>query len=491
VGLQRNQVTSDASFPSIISSVLNNAVCGGYDAATNTCTYQDGPGLNLLDPVPASVVSAATYLRSTHAISQNTTFDAQINGPLGFSLPGGAVQFSAYTSYTKEWYSDINDPITASGQGVDGAVSAQGKRGHVAGALEFSLPVVKMLTLSVAGRYDKYLNTGVGGLITGQGGLEFRPVRSLLIRGSIGNQFRAPDMQRVFGGATKAFESAIDSVACKNAGGTVGQTGGPAVCNNPVQAIPVSSAGNPDLKAEKGTTYSFGFVYEPIDRLTLTSDYYYISLRGGVQAPDAQFILNSCANQGSLCNLIHRDSNGNLGPTSLIVEDPINTSSQSQKGLDNTVSYDFGISPIGRFRIKYSLTWLFSYKYQINDQSPNTQQLGYTSVPRYRWTLRGDWSRGPFGINTTWNYIPHIPGANTDDPALYNQYLAAFSTVNMQGYVHLTHSTTLRVGVNNILDAHPPYDPTDDNNQFTGGVALAYSNPFGRMGYVQFEWDFK
>ncbi len=496
VGLARNQVTSNDTFPSIIKSALDNAVCGG-GVSNGACTYVNGPGLNLLDPIPQSVVQSSSYLRDYHAISQNTTIDATVNGPLGFKLPGGDAQFAAFTSFERDYYSDINDPITASGQGVDGAVSARGNSGHLALATEIDLPVLKQVSLNVAGRYDHYNNLpAVKGQFTEQGSLQYRPIEQVLLRGSIGTTFRAPDLQRTFGGTTTGFESAFDTPKCSAQGGTIGDgIAAHTACNNQVQSIPVSSSGNTQLKAEKGTNYSFGFVVEPVDKLSLSMDYYYVLLRNAVTSPTAQFILNQCAEANALCNLIGRDNQGNLvGAGARIVEDPLNSAFLKQKGVDTKVNYSFTYAPVGKFDLGYTMTYLFSFTEQLNGQSPVVQNLVTSvigSVPRFRWTTTLGWTLGPVGANATWNYVPKFAGTNSANPALQRQYIPTFTQVNLQAHYKLPMKWgTFRLGVNNILNAHPPYDPTDTNNQFTSGSALAYSNSFGREGFAQYEFKF-
>ncbi len=494
----RSQITSNDDFPSIISSVLNNAVCGGkYDAATASCTDPNAPGLNLLQPIPADVVQKSSYLKVTHAVSQTTSLDGTISGPLPYvpSLRGGSVQMAAYLGYEKEWYSDLDDPITSSGQGVDGGVSAQGNRSHLSEALEFSLPILKPLTLNMAGRYDNY-NTNSGGQFTAQSSLQYRPVKPVLLRASIGSTFRAPDIQRLYGGQTTNFETAIDTVLCKNEGGTVGDGNtGHADCNTPVQSVKSISTGNPELNSEKGINYSFGFAVEPVERLTWSWDYFFIQLRDAVQSPTAQFILNQCAYSGQLCGEIQRDGQGTLqGQTAQVTESPLNTAGQSQKGFDTKVNYDFPITVVGKFSVQYTMTYLFAFKYQLNNETPEESLLNTGAVngsfPRHRWTTSIDWTRGPYGADATWFYIPHVPGANSANPAEQGQYMPSFTQINLQGHCRLGDLGTIRLGVNNILGAHPPFDPTDDQNQFTSGAALSYSNSFGREGFVQYEFKF-
>lgn len=493
-GLTRAQQRSNDSFPSIISTVLDNFVCGGNvipaaqaPLGVRTCGYAQGNGLNLLDPIPQNVVQASRYLHSEHSVSQITLLDATINGPVpGVHLQGGAIQAAVYASFEREYYSDLSDPISASGAGVDGGTSATGNRSHGAAAVELNIPITSKLTVNTAGRFDKY-NTVKGGDLTGQGAVEYRPISEILLRASIGSTFRAPDLQRSVGKST-AFEDVIDTVQCiQNGGSGVGDTSVPA-CTDTVQAVPVSSTGG-SLKSERGTNYSFGLVVEPIKKLTISVDYFYIQLRDEVENFTGQTILDTCATQGILCGLIHRDVNGNLN-NGLLVEDPLNAAGHKLKGIDGKLVYDLKDQTFGRFVLTTTATYKFSDKFQVLSTQPAIQQIGYLDTPRYRLNSQIDWSRGPFGADITYLYVPKFPGFSTADPATPDQYLQAFDQINVQVRYEIRKWGTLRAGVNNVFDSHPPFDPTDTQNQFTGGAASAFSNALGREGFLQYEFKF-
>ncbi|WP_163099797.1 TonB-dependent receptor domain-containing protein, partial [Acinetobacter baumannii] len=70
--------------------------------------------------------------------------------------------------------------------------------------------------LSVAGRYDQYRYSGhTIGKATWSGGLEWRPIDTLLVRGSYGTAFRAPDLHYVFAGPGNDETTAEDLYSCR------------------------------------------------------------------------------------------------------------------------------------------------------------------------------------------------------------------------------------------------------------------------------------
>src|SRR3546814_11084992 len=61
------------------------------------------------------------------------------------------------------------------------------------------MPVLDSLNLSVAGRYDQYRYSGrTQSKFTYSGGLEWRPIDTLLVRGSYGTAFRPPELHHLY-----------------------------------------------------------------------------------------------------------------------------------------------------------------------------------------------------------------------------------------------------------------------------------------------------
>ena len=72
---------------------------------------------------------------------------------------------------------------------------------------------------SLAGRFDKYDDiTAVDDAKTWNAGLEWRPMESLLIRGSYATSFKAPDLHWVFSEGSGSFGNTQDPWRCIAAG---------------------------------------------------------------------------------------------------------------------------------------------------------------------------------------------------------------------------------------------------------------------------------
>src|SRR3546814_17864967 len=77
------------------------------------------------------------------------------------------------------------------------------------------MPVLDSLDLSVAGRYDRYRYSGrTQSKFTYSGGLEWRPFDTLLVRGSYGTAFRAPELHPLSARTGFVDSGGIDSYRC-------------------------------------------------------------------------------------------------------------------------------------------------------------------------------------------------------------------------------------------------------------------------------------
>ena len=75
------------------------------------------------------------------------------------------------------------------------------------------------------------------------------------------------------------------------------------------------TGGNPNVGLETAKTNVLGFVYEPLDRFSMTIDRYEIDLDGAIGQLAAQTIVDTCSASGgasSLCQFVIRDATGQI-----------------------------------------------------------------------------------------------------------------------------------------------------------------------------------
>src|SRR6185503_2534975 len=141
---------------------------------------------------PESVIENITTSLVRRGKSEMTSYDASITGGL-FELGAGQVQMAAGLEYREESISDIPDDQFQRGLifGTE-AVAASASRDITSAYVEFSVPLLESLELSLAGRYDDY--SDFGDTTNPKVAVRWAPIQELAFRASWGTGFRAPSL---------------------------------------------------------------------------------------------------------------------------------------------------------------------------------------------------------------------------------------------------------------------------------------------------------
>jgi len=461
---------------------------------------------------------------STRVVNESKTSSGTINfnitGDL-FNLPAGPVSFAGVLEanrQTLDLRSDwrLNQLLPPSENTIYNLTSSgntSGERDLYSAGVEFRIPVFSMLTTTLAARYDKYDDiSNVDDAVTWNAGFEFRPFSNLLIRGNYATSFRAPDLQLVYAEGSAAYSSIFDEYACRSGEG-LGQTTGPrsvsecGASSDPTRYQTQSRvAGNPLLKEEEGESWSVGFVWDIIDGMTLTADYYEIVLEDKSTVLSAAYILQNEAN----CRLgVHRDgrpfehdinsafcqsilgmvTRRNAPDTAahLQIENIntsfINASYQRVTGVDASFAYRWNTDRWGNFRAALGWTIELADEYQ---QLPESERIDYrdlwdyNSRSRTRMSLTWDkdeWSATVFG--TRWGSV-----VNWDE----TDRLKPFFLWNLGISRNFGPSMKATLQVNNVFDNKYRLDPTYTSYPYFynyHGADIA-----GRRFYVTLQYKF-
>ncbi|MBP6799443.1 MAG: TonB-dependent receptor, partial [Luteimonas sp.] len=150
-----------------------------------------------LRPMTAAEYASLSTIAHYEAESWVDTASFVMTGDL-FELPAGPVGSAVVLEASRQGYDMESDPRAL--PGVTQlynltTTNGRGDRDRYAAGIEFSIPILSTLKASLAGRYDKYDDiTNLDDAKTWNAGLEWRPLDSLLIRGSYATSFKAPDM---------------------------------------------------------------------------------------------------------------------------------------------------------------------------------------------------------------------------------------------------------------------------------------------------------
>ncbi|MFN3514779.1 MAG: TonB-dependent receptor [Phenylobacterium sp.] len=446
-------------------------------AASPGCTP-----VNLFAPMTPEM---AAYIRyTTRESNQTELYDLTFNvtGDL-FELPAGPLAIAAGYEYRQNKASDspdpyvnqtpVNIPAQYTTTSAQTRTPTSGQYSLHEAYVELAAPLLKevafahSLDLSLAGRYSNY--DTVGDATTVKVGLGWRPIEDILVRATYSQGFRAPSILELYQGARETSFQGMDP--CN--GGAAANPGRPGCAGVPAgynQAnfnlnglIPGTISGNTDLKPETADTYSVGVAIKPsfAPGLSLTVDWYEITIKDAIASQSATQIMNLCASQGGVfCSLITRDPG--TGAVLNLLQGAQNLNEISTAGVDTTLRYDFS-TQIGRFAAVLDASYLDHFTTTspnpaggppIVDERAGKGDQPRSTYPRWKGQTSLRWNEGPMSAVWRGRYI----GKTTDvvNPVKDATTKAVFYQDVEATYRFDWYDTSVTLGVNNIFDKMPP-----------------------------------
>ena len=453
---------------------------------------------------PAEYLSITDYIRShSKTYTQQGTF--QITNTDLFSLPAGSVGFAGVLTLGNQLWDNPVDPRVTAGQfWGSGGTSGHGTRDFQAAAVEFSVPIFKMLTADLSGRYDRYSPDGgtSDSKFTYKAGLEFRPFDTLLLRANYATAFRAPDMGYVFSTGSKFFTSVFDWYNCRRLYGN-----NPANCDPPYDSVQIQGfqSGNKDLRYITAKSWGYGAVWSPINNLSLKADYYHIKIADEVNSYSLSTILQREADcrlgvtvQGnpvdinsSVCqqflSQVSRNplsapvGGGNLNSVTTV---PINISRESVSGITASGQYRWDAGRFGDFTFNADYAVQTSHLKQTfpgDDPLDLLRTNSYGNQFKTIGALAVTWDIGKW--STTAQYQRYGKTFNFAGNGTVGPWMKYNATVQY----HVTPDITATLIGNNIFNARPPKDKT-----FTAYPYYDYFsyNAYGRLVMLELNVKF-
>lgn len=259
------------------------------------------------------------------------------------------------------------------------------------------------------------------------------------------------------------------------------------------------TGGNPELSPEESTTKSLGFVLTPgaLSGLVLSLDYFDIDVDQAIEAISSETILDQCLTTANptFCGLINRGPNGNLwvGDAGVTSTD-INIGFFRTTGFDLFASYNFELNDMGSLKVDYNATYLTAWEQQELPAGPTEDCVGIyggscgTPTAELRGNLKGSWyTPWDVMVSATWRYISEF-----EDSSVSNQSdLDAVSYLDLAGTWTVTDNTTLRAGINNILDEDPQLTANAGAGIFGNGNTFpGVYDALGRYMFVSASFTF-
>lgn len=471
----RNDATFTAQNQINLENVYRALHSPALCAASAGCTP-----LNIFGEITPAM---ADYIRFNGFDEQSArmwNFSANVTRSL-FSLPGGEVGFAAGYEFRKEQATDRPDsfantfstvlplvsgapqlPTTAQArEPTTGSYTVNEVYGEVNLPLLADLPAIYRLEVDAAIRYSHY-NT-VGGKATAKVSGAWSVVRGVMLRGTWAQGFRAPSILELNQGLRQTNFQAVDP--CNGGGAGLPGCAGVPTSYNQNQfgsgALAGVTAGNPLLRSETSDSYSLGIAIAPpsMSRTSLTVDWFRINVRDAIAAQSAAQILTGCANTGNFCELVRRDSTGEVLELRQAV---VNLSRIEVEGVDATLRVGF---PLGSGNLDTMVDVAYLQRFRTFTPQPNgsiiiDDRAGLSDQPRAtfpRWKGQGfiRWSNEQFGFNWRARYI----GSSADVPnnPINGGRIKAIMYNDLQASI-TPRGTPVRfaIGVDNVFDVQPP-----------------------------------
>jgi len=508
----------------------------GYSGGGGTCTSGVSP---FISQVSQDCVNLLTYRYHNRIRETQDIAEANLQGKIA-DLPAGELRLAVGSDYRRNSLRNDLDPAFVGDLSVDASGSASNVVGNFAANSshgsssvyefygELLVPVLKdsplgrSFDVDLAYRYSNYRLSG--GVSTYKGDANWQVVDFLRFRGGYQRAVRAPNVTELFSAQqSKIVIPALDP--CVNAGpfaippGNYGNnSANPDVAK--VRALctaltpsanaglynagfvgsgtPVlvgQLAGNPNAKPERANTYTIGTVFTPKglplnSRLSVSVDYYSISVRGAIGALDPNQTYQLCFNAygtnpsysatNPYCQAIIR-APGNGLPAG------VNSVYQNQggiktQGIDGQIDWSV---PVGTGTIDFNAVASYLLHYKVSF-APGVPFVDYadtisSTAAYYRWrslttlTYRNDM----FNVGLRWKHLPSAKDSTCTGTACLAPGTAKYDLFDLFGGINVKKGFRLNAGVDNLFDKEPPV---------VGGVAgntnLGEYDIVGRQFYV-------
>ena len=440
-----------------------------------------------------------------------TLIDFKLSHPEIFEMPAGPVGFLAGVEWREESFSDERDPrLNGTIEFVDNAgngfpivsdvmnssptLDSKGDRDVLSVFTELQIPLLESLDMQLAVRYEDF--SDIGDTTVGKVALGWRPIESLLFRGSWSEAYRVPNLVTVNESGVARSNTVQDQVCLY-----VDPNQDVLTCGYSIQR---TAGGSADLIPEESTNTSIGVVWDVGEYLTFTLDYWEIDKEDtiglfGEQNHTALDLLRLIeAGTGDCANVVGnprvtRGDPDTLDPDEVVplfvaagicpvaraiqVSDTYaNLDTRNVKGHDIGVYANYETEMIGAFDLRFIMTRLDDYDQLPSGPSqvlldaeeagvlPPGSIQGFADLtrqngnPRNKYSGRLRWFMGDWGATVTGTRVTDVvetrAGLGSDGSKWIIEPLSVYNASVDYSFEMLGNiDSRLRFGVNNITDA--------------------------------------
>lgn len=470
-------------------------------------------------PNSQSVIDSIREPLTRFTKSTLATYDFRVSKRDLIVLPGGEVGFAAGVEARRETQLDdrdaridgtitYRDPLTGAvaGDFANSSINpdTRGKRevfaayGELAVPVispEMGIPLVRSISLQLAGRYENYSDFGDIAVPKVAGAWDI--VRGIRLRGSWAKSFRAPNLEQTNAALVTRTNTRTDYAFCEadlRAGRITAFSG----CAR-AQTTTAQRSGNPDLEPERATTLSLGAVLEPplpagLGTLTLTGDYWRVKQTGlvGIFGEGNALTLDYLLRQtgGTNSNVVRAAPTADdaaafagtgltpAGQVLFVTDQYANLLPQTVRGLDFNAIYNIRDTGFGDFNLSVNVAHLLEF-YQ--DPSPAIAALlaaraagqinagtaitgggdlrRQNSRPTWKWSGALSWTLENVTLGAFTQSIGSVEDTGLIDSAGDPWIVKSQMTANLYGEYRFSGGaltgTSIRLGVRNLTDERP------------------------------------
>jgi iron complex outermembrane recepter protein len=421
-----------------------------------------------------------------------SVFSVSTSGTLPWGLSAGKVAVALGFEDRLEQQRVTRDPLQLGQSGAfESGNFAQyaGQYNVQEGFLEVSVPVLKNefvddLNFDAAGRITSYSTSGL--VETWKLGLTSQLNEDIKLRASLSNDIRAPSVGEL-------FQSPLIS--------TQTQTYPPGAAGQSFN-VHFGAAGNQGLVPEQAETVSGGIVLTPhwIENLSLSFDWYSITLHNGIFSPSAGQIFDQCANQHvqNFCSLVffakgypgngntpvaaEVDGNGNSpglsgpygtfsadreGAFNFYLQSPVNANRETVSGLDMQADYHHDLFDgildwhvLGSYtdeKTRTSLGITVDGAGAVSTDAAVNPLTGFTD-PKFRGTVTSTYAEGVWSVTAQARIIGTARLSNTyrEGIDVDNNGVPAVIYGDFRASYRWTDTIQMYGAIDNVFNAPPP-----------------------------------
>jgi iron complex outermembrane recepter protein len=292
-----------------------------------------------------------------------------------FSTWAGPVSIAFGGEHRRDKVSGENDPFSQAGDWYIGNYKVFDASTKVTeGFLETVVPLAKdiafaeKLDLNAAVRVTDYETSG--SVTTWKGGLTYKPIEDITLRGMRSRDIRAPNLQELYNAGAGGFPGVINPF--RGGASELTQT---------------TTLGNPNLVPEESDYTGVGIVLQPrfVEGFQASVDYWDLDIEGAIGSITAQQTIDGCAaGNSTYCSAITFGADNII---EMIRVQPYNLNQMIARGIDYEASYHLPMElPLVGGNLTFrALATNFKKNFATNGLGDTAGQNSGSAPPNWRW----------------------------------------------------------------------------------------------------------